>query len=224
MDNLTGAEMLKAVMKIAEEGRRLAYKSYLSRAWDATKTEGTYRRQVWRTIRELYSGEIDEFAFLDDFSMFIDNQFTRAWNAGAREMGVNPNQFQDRDIAELARLMEAERNYVYQLADDILRARANGGSLDQFKPRADMWANRYGEIQSRARVWFGGKQMLEWVFGQTVEHCEDCARLRGTVAPADEWAVYRLRPQSRDLECHGYNCRCSLQPTNKAPTPGGLPG
>ena len=212
------------ITRLAAELRHKAYKAYLASPPNAMKTEGQYRRQVWRVIRDLYNGEIDEFSFLDDMNSFIDNQFTRAWNAGAREMGVNPNQYTDEDITALADLMKAEQGYMLQLADDIMKAKAQGGSLDQFKPRADMWANRYNEIVNTARVHFGGKQMLEWVYSPDKEHCADCERLNGIVASAEDWGNYRLAPQSRDLACGGWRCGCDLKLTSKPPTEGGIPG
>jgi hypothetical protein len=187
-----------------------------------TKTEGTYRRQVWRVIRDLFNGEIDEFDFVDDMSSFIDNQFERAWRQGAREMGVNPNNFTEDDIDALAERIAQEKDYMLQLADDILRVRAEGQSIEQFRSRADMWSNRYNDIVNEARIHFGGKRMLRWTVGPT-EHCADCSRLNGIVASADDWAASGWRPQSRDLECNGYNCQCSILPTEDGPSEGGIP-
>lgn len=187
------------------------------------KTEGTYRRQLWRVIRDLYNQEIDEYVFVDDMADYIDNQFTRAWNQGARDMNVLPNQMKDEDIAELARLIEQERYYMLRLADDILHARIKpDGSIEPFRRRADLWANRYNEIVGLAHVWFGGKMALEWIYGDTVDHCDDCSKLAGVVATADDWKASGWKPQSRDLECGGWNCRCSLVATTK-PLSGSIP-
>jgi hypothetical protein len=211
---------------VAREINRLTLKTYAESPVTEEKTVGTYNRQVWRIMRELFLSEIDEYAFVDDFSAFIDNQFTRAWNQGAREMGVNPNQFTMNDIAQLANRIAAERDHMLQLADDIMVARAQKIDLATFRARfqmrAEMYANRYNDILNEARVWFGGKELLEWVVGQT-EHCADCLRLNGVVAPANEWMQYPLRPQCRELECQGYRCQCQLLPTDKKPTEGGIP-
>jgi hypothetical protein len=187
------------------------------------KTEGTYNRQLWRVTRELFHHEIDEYQFIDDMSGFIDNQFTRAWNQGAREMAVNPNQMQAADLAELARLIEQERYYMLGLADAILGARDQpDATVAPFRARIDTWSNRYHEIVSQARMWFGGKIPLEWVVGPT-EHCTDCERLNGIVATADQWRQSGHRPQSRALECGGWRCQCALESTDKPFTPGGIP-
>jgi hypothetical protein len=187
------------------------------------KTEGTYFRQVWRIIRDLYNGEIDEFEFVDDFSSYIDNQFERAWRQGAREMGVDPSRFTADDLDKLAQRISAERDYMLQLADDILQARANGKPpLTSFRSRAEMYAHRYEDMVNEARLHFGGKQRLVWRLGQT-EHCDTCLRLSGIVATAEEWQASGLRPQSRDLDCGGYNCQCHLEPTDLPVTESGIP-
>lgn len=188
------------------------------------KTVGTYQRQVWRLIRELYNGEIDEYQFIDDFSEFIDNQFGRAWRQGARDMGVNPNQFVDGDIDQLAVRIERERDFMLGLADDIMRARANKWPLEPFRQRSAMWAGRYDQVIQEAHIWFAGKRMLEWVYDPSKEHCDDCDRLNGVVASGNEWAASRWRPGARDLDCGGWRCGCRLLPTDKPPSPNGIPG
>ena len=221
MDNLTDRQMLETMIRVTHAVKMAGLRAYVKHG--EYKTEDSYRRQVWRIVRELFNGEIDEYAFVDDFSGFIDNQFTRAWNAGAREMGVNPRQFTDDDIAYLAERIADEQGYMLQLADDIMRARDEGQSIEQFRARADAYANRYNEMVNEARTYFGGKQMLEWMYGDT-EHCEDCQRLNGIVATAQEWHDSGWTPQSRGLQCGGYHCQCQLLPTDKPPTPGGIPG
>lgn len=224
-------DFIAALVIMAHHQRMLALKSYASSPGNEVKTVGTYNRQVWRIMRELFLSEISEYDFVDDFSDFIDNQFTRAWNAGAREMGVDPNKYTMNDIAQLANRIAAERDYMLQLADDILQARAQRISLAEFRTRfqmrAEMYANRYNDILNEARLWFGatrdgGQICLIWVVGQT-EHCTDCARLDGIIATAREWLQYPMKPQGRELECGGYRCQCQFLPTDEPPTPGGIP-
>jgi hypothetical protein len=217
------------MVALAAKLRKLALRSYLWQSVngdagnDALKTEGTYHRQLWRAIRDFYGGG-SEFDFIDDVSAMIDNQFMRAWNAGARDVGVDPRDFTDADIAELAKRIEQEQGFMLQLADDILQAREQGKPpLESFRHRADMWAHRYEDIVNEARVYFGQMEKLEWVLGAT-EHCATCLALSGVVATGEEWAASGYRPQDYDsLECHGFNCLCQLVPTDKPRTRGGIP-
>jgi len=191
----------------------------------AWKTVGTYERQVWRDVRDLYNGEIDEFAFVDNFNGYIDNQFSRAWREGARDAGVDPRDFTDADLDRLAERIEQEQGFMLQLADDILAAREEGKPpLESFKARASAYANRYTDMVNEARLYFtAAGDRLEWIVGPT-EHCTTCAGLNGVVATSKEWEESGYRPQDYDsLECHGYNCKCQLVPTDKPRTRGGIP-
>jgi hypothetical protein len=201
----------------------------------AFKTQATYQRQVWRTMREYYAGEIDAFGFIDDLVEYIDNQFNRAWREGARDMNVDPRTFTDDDLALIERRIRGEQNYVLTLAADLDTARANGSGVERFRVRSEMWARRYSEVVDAARAHFGGRQLLEWVLGPTEQHCQDgenhgagygCAQLSGTVATAADWERAKAKgiyPQSPYLSCQGFRCGCRLTPTKKKPT-GAIPG
>ena len=104
----------------------------------------------------------------------------------------------------------------------MLQAKADGLPREQFDvqfgSRVDIWANRYPETENRARMHFGGKQRLEWVLGATEKHCSTCAALNGIVAFAEEWEESGVQPQSPPngaLECGGWQCDCSLVPTDR---------
>lgn len=53
--------------------------------------------------------------------------------------------------------------------------------------------------------------LVEWCLGNTAESCETCAKLAdaGPITAA-EFADRGLYPQSHDLACGGYHCRCFL--------------
>lgn len=187
-----------------------------------TKTVGTYDRQIWRAMRDLYSGDTDVFDFIDDLVSMIDNQFERAWRQGSRDVGVDPRDWTDADIFTLAERIAAEREHILTLAEDVEAARLSGAPISSLRHRAELWANRYTDVVNEARIYFGEMQKLEWVLGPT-EHCDDCLRLVGTVASAKEWDASGWKPQSSRLQCGGFRCRCQLVPTDKRRTRGGIP-
>ena len=88
--------------------------------------------------------------------------------------------------------------------------------------RIPMWTNRYTEVMNTAKVMAGGDRKLKWVLGPT-EHCSSCMKLAGKVKRGSMWVASGIQPQSRSLECGGYNCQCSLQPTTDRASPGRLP-
>lgn len=89
--------------------------------------------------------------------------------------------------------------------------------------RLPMWINRYNEVMNTAKLMAGENVKLMWVLGKT-EHCSSCLKLAGKVKRKREWLAAGIQPQSRSLECGGFNCQCSLQPTSARASPGRLPG
>jgi len=188
------------------------------------KTEAMFLRQLWNYTLTLYR-DGDETAFLDDMIASIRNQLTRAWNEGADAVGVTVDEYTEQDNAALETIIQNEYDQVISLADAVLNARANLMATPdfraQFKPRVEMWANRYGDVVNRAKTHFGGRMKLEWVLGETEEHCETCNRLNGIVAWASEWETAGIHPQSPPnpiLECGGWRCGCRLEKTDKRKT------
>jgi hypothetical protein len=189
------------------------------------KTEGYYSRVLNHNVLLLYNGEMDQGEFVDELARLIDEQFRRAWRAGAEDVGVEQDKITEDDWQPLEDRILAEYDYVDAYAADIASAAEQGRDIKPYQDRVDMWSGRYREVQDEARIYFskGTGQMFEWVYGDTVEHCADCERLSGTVANADDWAASGWQPQSRDLECGGWNCQCRLEPTDKPKSEGGIP-
>jgi hypothetical protein len=88
--------------------------------------------------------------------------------------------------------------------------------------RLPMWINRYTEVVNTAKIMAGADRKLKWVLGPT-EHCSSCLKLAGKVKRGSVWIASGIQPQSRSLECGGFNCQCSLQPTTDRASAGRLP-
>jgi hypothetical protein len=192
------------------------------------KTLGTFNRQLWHAALDFYRGDIDAFEFIDDYTASIENQLTRAWNEGAAAAGVDRQEMTSEDLAILQGMIQSEYEHILGLAGDLDQARLNL-DLDefrqQFKPRVQMWGNRYNDARNRAITHFGGKLRLEWVMGATEDHCGTCGRLNGIVAWASEWEQSGVKPQSPPnsrLQCGGWRCACILQPTDRRRSPRAL--
>lgn len=181
------------------------------------KTVDYMRRTLWRSVRELHAGEIDEFEMIDIMTSVITEQYNRAWREGARSVNVDPRDFEQEDFDEIDRLIKIEFDFIPDFIQDIVDARESGKPVDPFRSRVDMWAGRYNEIVDAAKVWFGDREKLEWVYGDT-EHCKTCLALNGIVAWAREWKEADITPQSDKLECGGYRCKCRLEPTTRRRT------
>lgn len=191
----------------------------------AGKTIGAFDRQLWSYSLDLFRSG-DDSAFLDDFIASIDNQLHRAWNEGADEVGVSPEDMTDDDMTRLQAIIDSEYDHVTDLGTDILNARQDGDTLDEFRQsfrsRIDMWVNRYTETLNDAKIHFGGKTRLVWRLGATEQHCDTCLQLDGIIAWAEEWEQSDIHPQeppNRHLECGGWRCDCRLDPTDERRTP-----
>lgn len=181
------------------------------------KTYEYYQRVLWRDVREFYTGEVERGFVEDDMIRLIDEQLTRAWNEGAREVGVEPADMTDEDLAVVEDIKNGELEHITGFLDAVEQARQDGTGYEQFRSRVDLWANRYNDVVNQAKVYFGGKTKLVWVYGDT-EHCDTCAACNGIVAWAQEWEQSGLHPQSPPngaLECGGWKCQCTLEPTDR---------
>lgn len=189
----------------------------------AVKTQEMLERQLRSRALALFRGKIDGNGFLDGFSDVLGLQLLKAWNEGADESGVLPEDMTDEDMEILATLIDEEIEFIYQLGDDIIELSqettplTEKEALDAFRSqigsRLDMWANRYNEVANRAKIHFGGKEKYKWVLGETEKHCTTCSALNGIVAFAWEWDESGVVPGQADseyLECGGWRCDCHL--------------
>lgn len=195
---------------------------------NAVKTEGYYARVLDRAVRDLYEGEIDVGEFIDEQIRLIEEQFRRAWNEGMRNVGLDPaTDLIDEWEMVLLEKIDAEQEFILDYAEAIMQARQAGDPVDPLRGRVDLWVNRYPEMTNLAEVTCGGENRLVWKLGATEEHCGTCSALDGVVATAGDWDSSGFHPQGAPndkLECGGWRCDCSLEPTMEPLSEGGIPG
>ncbi len=202
----------------------------------AAKSYDQFRARLWGACQRLFSGGKDRY-FESGFVRSIDVQLTEAWNEGAADVGVMPEDMTETDHSILENVIDSETEFINGIAGDIATARDSGMKREdfdrQFGARVDLWANRYNETVNRARTYFGGRQRLKWNIGATEEHCPFCSALDGIVAYAEEWFNLNLQPQSPpnpaltgekngEKGCEGWRCDCHLDPTDEKRTYGAL--
>ncbi|MFA5150264.1 MAG: hypothetical protein WC433_05085 [Candidatus Omnitrophota bacterium] len=196
------------------------------------KTLEMFDRQLWSYSLEFFKGEISDDQFESDFITAIENQLTRAWNEGADEVGVLPEEMTEEDLGVLQGLIDEEVGYLTGLGVDIIDIKkstegmSEKEALDEFRSRfrnrIDIWASKYNEMVNRAKIHFGNKTKLRWDLGATEKHCETCLALNGIVAYAYEWEQSGIRPGesgSAILACGGWSCDCKLSETDERRSP-----
>ena len=190
----------------------------------ALKTENYYQRVMWQAVRDMYNGGINSFEFETVMVQLIEGQLRRAWNAGMREIGLDPSVDMTPDFeAELQSIMLNEFEYVPKLVADISEAIALQTNIDPFKIRVEMWAKRYQDTLNQAKIYCAkDNQKYEWIYTPDKDHCRTCLSLNGIVAYAREWEESGLKPQGHNLQCRGFLCGCDLVLTSKRRTSNAL--
>jgi len=187
------------------------------------KTAAYMSRVIDTLVRDLYNGVIESDEFNTELADLIENQFRRAFNEGMRNNGLDPaKDMTDEWEAEYQRMVTAQYEFIERFAKDILEGSEKGQSKDEFMARADLWANQYESVVNEAQlITADKKQKYKWTLGATEEHCSTCSRLNGIIAYAEEWeqaGFHPQRPPNELLECGGWRCDCSLEPTDKRRT------
>jgi len=188
----------------------------------ALKTEAYYNRALNQAVLDFYRGDSDAGEFIDEMIRLIEGQFERAWNEGSRDVNVDPADHTPEDDAVLQERINQETEFILDYAEAIEKARIEGADVGPLQARVSLWANRYNEIVAAARIHFGAELVrLKWELGATEQHCGTCAELNGIVANAEDWEASGFHPQGAPndaLECGGWRCDCSLEPTKEPVT------
>ncbi len=183
----------------------------------------SYSSEIRNITRSLWNGAMSyEQAF--DLMMFnIRAGLTSAWHSGMKEVGLQPSDMTPEEQLQLQQVIFSEFSHIDGFLTAIeTQSKADGGKLGPLLNRAQLWINRYQDVQNQAKQMAQNDPILQWVYGDT-EHCGDCLKLNDKKKRASTWRRYGIRPQSPDLECHGYNCQCQLVlaegPLSKGPLP-----
>lgn len=182
-----------------------------------------YREEIASLVLSLRNGEIKEETAVRDMQALIQGRLTASFRQGA---GIADGDVLTPDeTARLNEVLSPNLQLVPRFINDAIAANEKGVLLDQIKDtvigigsRIDMWGNALRESLNIGRIWNRNKEMeLEWRIGATEQHCTDCLSQHGKVRKVSEWqqlAGVLIYPQSRALQCKGYNCDCALYQVN----------
>ena len=172
-----------------------------------------------------------KFRFIDSAQLGIGNHLEDAWIAGAKECGFDLQQYPGEATAEqetqLQSVLDTQTQYdwVSKFYNDIEQAAIDGKDRSSMDYRVNMWANRYNEVKTRAKATFCADRKVRWTLGEA-EHCPSCVKLSGKVKRMSYWNERGILPRvagAEYLECHGYNCQCTLVETDEPQSKGPLP-
>jgi len=189
------------------------------------KTLAGYQLNLRAAAYGLWSGKLDFDAAFGQVFDAIDRGLPQAWAEGAAACGIRPEEYTPDERTALAQAIASEKNHVFGLLDWVEQnSKENGGHRSTAYSRLDIWINRYRDIVNKAKTMACGDQKMRWTLG-AAEHCSTCLKLNGKVKRGTYWQSHVMpqNPPNGLLECGGWNCACTLQPTEDRASPGPLP-
>lgn len=138
-------------------------------------------------------------------------------------MGVKPDELTDVERRAIREQINGQLPYLDGFATAIVGgSQANGGLLTPLLQRGELWAMRYDQVREAGRASAGADRKAVWTLGNT-EHCGSCLKLAGKVKRYSQWTAAGILPKVGALECGGWQCGCSLPPTDQPLSKGPLP-
>lgn len=190
---------------------------------NAYKTYDYMLTQIERLVKSVYEGNLGG-TFIDTMANVISGQLTQAYTqAWADEEGQG--EIPDYLATSLEATILNQYDFVDAYYKDIVDARVDETPIDPLLFRAALWAQRWTESYNEAvrLIALDNGGNLIWILGATEKHCFTCATLNGIVARASEWDTLGIKPQNAPnnrLVCEGWQCDCSLTPTDQRRTAG----
>ena len=196
----------------------------MSEGREPSRGEEQYGRELRAPARALWRGIFSFDQFVEEMILIVRRGLTRAWNVGAKECNIDPEDMSAHERLELER--EIFRNYdrIFSYAEYVEQnSRANGGKLGKVLARTELWQNRYDSVRVKAAALACKDKKKQWHLGATEKHCRSCLTFNGRVYRYSVWEKNNALPKSRVLCCGGFRCDCRLDDTDARVTPGPFP-
>ena len=122
----------------------------------------------------------------------------------------------DDDDAAVQKWIEEQKGFVAGFMGDLESGRSADdadAARKKLEDRADLWAASLAVLAGAAIASVQGDMMVTWQMGATLEHCAKCFDLAGQrhrLSWFTSQGYYPQEPGSETLDCHGYNCQCTL--------------
>ncbi len=185
-----------------------------------------YRKALRSAVRGLWSGVLTLSQASNAFEGAIERRITQAWNEGAAECDISPDELSEAELIARDDFIESQIEFMPQfLADVAANSKANSGKLRPQFSRTELWVNQYSSAKQQSEAMACGDEKREWRIGRVEKHCRTCLALNGQVRRMSFWQTHvvpRNAPNSR-IECGGWRCDCNLIKTNKPINRGRLP-
>jgi len=178
-------------------------------------------------VTELWNGTVGVFTFIFVMQLILRRYLTEAWEKGAADCGIAPDEMTNDERSALSGFINGQIGWVAGFAADVAaHNQAAGHDLEPLLVRMQLWVLRYNEARERGKAMACADKKMVWTLGDA-EHCQSCLKLSGKVKRSSFWHEHGILPAvagASYLECHGYNCACTLVQINESVSRGPLPG
>lgn len=224
MDNMQNLLILKSVARavpavwehLSEETIKLIYQnpyeSNVKAAGDLGQINRIYHDTITGALLDYFEGggiaaSRNEFkqACITAFS----DAFDIAWIDAGAELPID-----DAALSWVEGRINEEFTHIEALFEEAKELRRDK-EFDYFAwatARADGYTNTLAAVYNEGRLRAADNVMVTWHLGATEKHCKTCASLDGKRHKI-KWFLdrnYIPRKPDAGMECHGYNCDCSL--------------
>ena len=192
-----------------------------------SRGETNYKSGLRALFYGLWSGVISDMQFSLSLNNLVRTGLEEAFNEGARECGILPDEFTPAERTQLNQEVYTNIDRIEGVAVFILKnSRKTGGKWRTVVNRLEMWQNRYDAVRTRGAALACKNKKKEWglsVIRATKDHCSTCLGFAGRVYRYQTWVENDALPQGQRLACGGLKCGCGLIDTDKRITPGPFP-
>lgn len=177
-----------------------------------------YEVRLSEYVADVFNGEMDA-----DILALAHRQLIRSYGydvylEGMRDGGIDDPEanLTEEDEARIFAFINDQLSHVLPFARDAQAARElptvaeRAAAQRAINERVKLWGQRMAEHGATGTASARGDRLARWVLGPT-EHCRDCLHYAGFKPHRLSYWMRRTLPRSHDLECHGFNCRCTLQ-------------
>ena len=182
-----------------------------------------FNSDVDELAQQAINGDMTQQEFEDSFTETLLSFVTLAYAFAANKEVGNLTQA---DLSQISVIMEGQAQYIGNLSNDVFNGRYSARAEDEasfgsppqtvdegiakIDNRLVLWGGVLTSAYYAALAFYDGDVLYRWDLG-IAEHCDDCLRLNGQVHTMQEWVNAGWLPQTRRLECNGYNCECKLK-------------
>jgi hypothetical protein len=174
-----------------------------------------YWTVIYDSVEGYLTGNSPVTGFRNRTATAMSEAFTgavyEAWYQAGAELPLT-----DDVTAWLSERIGAERVNIEGMFDRLKKEWAGIDPIAEANTRAESYARTLDAMYGEAKLRAMKNQTVTWHLGQTEQHCPTCSKLAGKKHKISYLIANNYIPRKPDagMDCHGYNCDCSITDKN----------